>query len=156
MKSLIREIVERLAEIRRTRFEEIISVLNSGDPRAIRRLLLDLSAEASKGLSVKVYVNLSSLARSSDAELKDLAVIYDVSRKRFRQNEKEKVIEKAKELFGEVTITPFMSRERDGIHIRFGTERVDVMSSGVFVWARCTEKVLSFLEFLEKEAYLKV
>lgn len=154
--SVVHRCLENLKATLRRRQEELVAAMGRGDIVGIRRLLLEISDESSLGSGPRVVMNLRSMRRTkmpSPAELRDVALIYDRGRRRFKEGQPELVKEAARELFPEATFSTFMSRERDGIHIRLRDGRIDVMPGSVYIWTAINDQVKRFLEFLERKIF---
>jgi len=154
--SMVERCLDNLMATLRRRRRELIESLSSGDIRRIRLLLSEISDESSTNTGLRVVVNLRSsgwLRGDGAPELRDIVLIYDKERRRFEEGHSELIKEAARKLFPEATFSHFMSRERDGVHIKLRSGRIDVMPGSVYIWTTVNDSVKQFLEFIERNIF---
>ena len=116
-----------------------------------------IALEVGEKHNVRLQINFTSSGQAAEVDKygsRNLSIIVDNSRKKFKHLKREDVLAKATQLFPQANIQPAFGYEgREGFRITMGKERIDVLAATIHLWCEITDETRMLLDWLFKEEY---
>ena len=142
-----------------------IRILLKKNPAIAYKRIGEIGKEVGKKYNIELLVNFPHEGKIDDFDMygkQDLSFIVDMEKKRF-PIKREKIKEKAKELFGDVEVVDaYMYEGKEGVKVFLAPaneagrkeDRIDILPHSLHVWFEFTEPVTKFCNWLLENVYL--
>ena len=157
-------ITEDLQRELKRHFPQIRMLLKKNPAIAYKRIG-EIGKDVGKKYKIELLVNFPHEGKIDNFEMygkQDLSFIVDMEKQRF-PIKREKIKEKAKELFGDVEVEDaYMYEGKEGVKVFLGPaneagrkeDRIDILPHSLHVWYDFTESVTEFCNWLLENVYL--
>ena len=142
-----------------------IMILLKKQPAIAYKKIGDIGKEVGKKYNIELLVNFPHEGKINDFDMygkQDLSFIVDMEKQRF-PIKRQKIKEKAKELFGDVEVADaYMYEGKEGVKVFLAPaneagrkeDRIDILPHSLHVWFEFTEPVTEFCNWLLENVYL--
>jgi hypothetical protein len=135
------------------------------NPAIAYKRIGEIGKEVGKKYNIELLVNFPHEGKIDDFDMygkQDLSFIVDMEKQRF-PIKRQKIKEKAKELFGDVEVADaYMYEGKEGVKVFLAPaneagrkeDRIDILPHSLHVWFEFTEPVTEFCNWLLENVYL--
>ena len=161
---LFTTITEDLQKELKKNFAQIRFLIKK-NPAIAYKEILEIGKKVGEKYNIELLVNFPHEGKIDNFDMygkQDLSFIVDMEKQRF-PIKREKIKEKAKELFGDVEVEDaYMYEGKEGVKVFLGPaneagrkeDRIDILPHSLHVWYEFTESVSEFCNWLLENVYL--